>query len=279
MKKLSLLFCAFALIGFVMVGCNDDDDPTVNQSPSISDWSVNGMTMDMTSGSHSPSDSIVFTFLASDNEGLKNLMITEDVSGSSGTTTLKDEALNGGSSTISYIYIVDSSATDGATITLTFTITDDGSLAEKDLADETTSKTYVITVEVVASTTDLSAEQDFEFKRVGGTAGTGLSTFGLAWTSNTASAAIVKRDSAIKLVVLAASDYTSITTQEALKAKVDSATAVDDYQGVSSSSSGTYDDVIATINGSTYYMLHVTTGTVSTDSLGTTISIVGKYKN
>ncbi|MBL4655324.1 MAG: hypothetical protein JKY33_05830, partial [Bacteroidia bacterium] len=164
MKKLSLLFCAFALIGFVMVGCNDDDDPTVNQAPSISDWTINTVS-GLTSGNHSPGDTVMVMFLASDNEGLKNLMITEDVSGSSGTTTLKDVALSGGSSSIMYNYVVDSSATDGANITLTFTITDDGELAEKGLADETTSKTYVITVEVVATTTDLSAEQDFEFKR------------------------------------------------------------------------------------------------------------------
>ncbi|MEZ4929495.1 MAG: hypothetical protein R2777_05735 [Chitinophagales bacterium] len=153
--------------------------------------------------------------------------------------------------------------------TYTFTLTDK--------ADEVATKSFSLTGTSGTTTTPLGSATPFTWQRVGGSAGTGLSQFGLSWTSNTSTSAIIA-DAADKLVVLSSSQWSSLTTQEDLQAAIDAGTGVAQYTGVSSQQNGTYDDVLGTKNGSNYYLIHVTSGQVSTSGSGTTITITGNYK-
>lgn len=151
----------------------------------------------------------------------------------------------------------------------TFTVTDRDGL----------SKEVSFTVTVDAGTSPLSAPQSFTWTRVGGAAGTGLAQFGLAWTSNSGTSAIVTTSANTTMVQLSASEWTSITTQEDLDAAINAGTAVSEYRGVSATANGTYDDVIAVNNNGDLFLLQVQSATVSTGGAGTTITIDGEYKN
>ncbi len=151
----------------------------------------------------------------------------------------------------------------------TFTITDkDGNTDEVN---------FNVTVE--AGTTPLGAATAFTWERVGGDPATGLAQFGLKWTSNSSTSAIVALDAGTKMVELAAADWTSFTTQEDLAAAISSGTAVTEYRGVSATASNAYNDVLGVSNNGTNYIINITQGTVGTSSAGTTITINGEYKN
>lgn len=160
-----------------------------------------------------------------------------------------------------------------AAYTYTFTVTDrDG---------ETNTRTLSVTsVESTAETTPLSSPNSFQWQRVGGTPGTGLSQFGLMWSSNSATSAIITTSAEVKLVILSTNDWTSLDTKEGLEAAVDAATGVTSYTGVSvTAPSQTYDDVIATRVNGEYYILRVESSTASSSAAGTTITVNGNYKN
>ena len=109
--------------------------------------------------------------------------------------------------------------------------------------------------------TALSAESNFVFRRVSQTDTSGLDQFGLTWTGNTGTplAAIISKGTASKLVVLASTDWASITTKEALMAKVDSAVDTAHFLGVDfDTPPNAFDLVIATISGGNYFILHIT---------------------
>lgn len=151
----------------------------------------------------------------------------------------------------------------------TFTVTDkDGNTDE-----------VSFTVAVDAGTTALSSPTAFTWERVGSNNATGLAQFGLKWTSNTSTSAIVAVDAATTLVELASGDWTSITTQEDLSTAIAAGTAVTEYRGVSATQNDTYDDVLGVTHNGTDYIIHITQGTVSTGGAGTTITITGEYKN
>lgn len=156
----------------------------------------------------------------------------------------------------------------GSTI-YTFTVTDkDGNTDEV---------SFNVTVE--AGTTPLGSATAFTWERVGGNPATGLAQFGLKWTSNSATSAIVALDAGTKMVVLGSADWTSFTTQEDLAAAISSGTAVTEYRGVSATANNTYNDVLGVSNNGTNYIINITQGTVSTGGAGTTITITGEYKN
>lgn len=150
-----------------------------------------------------------------------------------------------------------------------FTVTDkDG---------ETKEVSFEITVE--AATTPLSSPQSFTWERVGGNNATGLSQFGLEWSSNSSQSAIVTTDAATKMVDLGSSAWNTITTQEDLEASISGATGISQYTGVSVQQNDTYDDVLGVSHNGTDYLIHVTNGDVSSGSAGTTVTITGEYKN
>lgn len=135
----------------------------------------------------------------------------------------------------------------------------------------------VTVVEATGETSPLSDPQNFEWKRMGNQTGTGLSQFGLKWTSNTSSHAVVAVDGAT-MYELSSSAWQSITTHEELAAAIAAATSIEKYENVSSTSTKTYNDVLAVSYNNALYLLHITKGTVTTDNNGTHITINGQYK-
>ncbi len=127
----------------------------------------------------------------------------------------------------------------------------------------------------------ISEEADFEFQRIGGNIATGLDKFGLSWTQNNSNLkAIIKTISTTKMIVLDASKFDSITTQEELKEEVDNADAIQEFTGVSvDQTMVNYDFVIATEVEGKYYLLNITSSTARVNSTsGVTATIYGVYK-
>jgi len=129
--------------------------------------------------------------------------------------------------------------------------------------------------------TALSEAANFEWKRVGGSDGTGLEKFGLAWTDNTSTVAIIKTDNKTKMVKLDADQWNKMETKDQLKEAVDKGTDIVEYKEVSSTQGKTYDHVLAVnVKGEgVYYLIHVTNGKVVSETSGTTITINGQYKD
>lgn len=138
---------------------------------------------------------------------------------------------------------------------------------------------FNLTVEAAA--TPLDGEEDMEWQRVGGNAGTGLDMFGLKWTSNVKEVmAVIQKDGADKLVQFESTYWDGITTKEELMAAVDAMEDLGDdgYRGVSAEANDDYDDVLGVKLGEEYFILHITNGTVEVDPVtGTTITITGMY--
>ncbi|HYG37091.1 MAG TPA: hypothetical protein VD908_00665 [Cytophagales bacterium] len=261
MKKISVnyLLVLFCLAGIGMLSsCNPED--IVKLGPTIE--LVNPPAEEQEAGAE-----IDFTVEVSASENIKSITIIEKI-GSSSTTVDGYPIESGFNSKTGHLFVFDYTVPNAESVELTFKVTDKNG--------KEASESHTITI--AASDTELAAAAAFEWKRVGSAAGTGLEAFGLAWTSNTTTSAVIKKG-ADKLVVLAAADWTSITTKEALKAKVDAAADVTDYRGVSAEASGSYNDVIATKKGDVYYLINITKATVTTPSAGTTIVITGNSKN
>lgn len=146
--------------------------------------------------------------------------------------------------------------------------------------DGTNSKSVsfnVTVVEATGETSPLSSAQDFSWERTGGGTGTGLSQFGLKWTNNTSSHAVVAVDGAT-MYKLNSSAWQNITTHEDLSDAISTATSITKYEGVSVTASNTYDDVLAVTYNNAMYLIHITKGTVSTSGQGTNVTISGEYK-
>jgi hypothetical protein len=170
--------------------------------------------------------------------------------------------------TLTVTATVGASVTAGTVVEISFVLAD----AYK----QSTKKKYIL---AKAATTPLSEAKSFEWKRVGGAAGTGLETFGLSWTDNTTNNAVIRKG-ATKFVELTPAQWTSITNKEALKTAIDAATNIDKWEKVSATdASKTYDLALGTIKDNKYFLIHVTKSTVTVTDVGSTISITGHYKD
>lgn len=141
------------------------------------------------------------------------------------------------------------------------------------------SVSFDITVNEALSTTALSDPIPFTWLREGGSAGNGLDQFGLKWTENSSSSAIVAIDNATSMVNLGSVAWIDLQTKGDLNAAIADGNSITTYQGVSVTANGTYDDVLGVTHEGINYILHITGGTVTTGSAGTTIAISGQYKN
>jgi hypothetical protein len=250
---LSLLF----LIGFT-TSCGEDSEE-VDTLPTLTDA---GSSTEITVGAKAniKASVIANSKIEKIEVLLNNATKTTKTSGFTNTTS------------DNFVYEYQSETADaGKTLTFSVKVTDK--------KGKFTSKDFAVTVK--AATTDLSAEADFTWIREGGAAGTGLTAFGLSWTENTSSVAIIKKG-AKKLVKLTGAQYTSITTKEGLKTAVDAAADVADIRDVSvTDANKTYTDlVIATVtNDDKYYILKINSSKVETGTAGTKVTIAGKSKN
>lgn len=148
----------------------------------------------------------------------------------------------------------------------------------EDKLGTTRSVTFDVTVEASESNTPLTDPQNFTWYRAGGGVGTGLSQFGLKWTSNSTTSAIIAINEGTKMVTLTNNDWVIIATQEELGIAVDNGTEITQYTGVSVQQSGTYSDVLGVDYNGTYYILKIEQSTVTTSDSGTNVTILGEYK-
>jgi hypothetical protein len=268
-------YLAFALAGmFALTSCEDDTETTLGPSLLVSEM-----------GSGASSDAITInlgetlSFAIDARKGETDMeTFAISISGVNtvnpiptslqGNTFPYDIANADDETYIDTVLFVNAGANLGTTI-YNFTVTD------KDGNTDVVS----FTVLVESATTALSAASAFTWERVGGAAATGLAQFGLAWSSNSSTSAIVALDAATKMVELSSTDWTSMTTQEGLTAAITAGTAVTEYRGVSATANNTYDDVLAVSHNGMSYILNITQGTVTTGANGTTITITGEYKN
>jgi hypothetical protein len=149
---------------------------------------------------------------------------------------------------------------------------------------ESSSASVKVTFESAAPS-PLSAAKELEWVRDGGDA-TGLSDFGLAYTSNAGSAApfhaIIKKNANTKLVELTPAQWSSIATIEDLKAAVDAADGKDDYRGIRADATQSYNVVLAVdVDGKGIYkIIHITNAAASGGSKGGTKTVItGQYKD
>lgn len=164
-------------------------------------------------------------------------------------------------------------ATAPGTYSYAFIVTDEDGLKS----------TKTVEVTVAPATTQLAASEAFMWKRECGAAGTGLDKFGLKWTNNTTTSAIVKKDAATKMVILQSSDWNNITTVEGLAAAITAGSDITQYDKVSvTAPTKTYDDVLGVMDGTgKVYMLHVTNSSVTTTGCtggAVTVTIDGEYR-
>ncbi|NEN23443.1 hypothetical protein G3O08_08010 [Cryomorpha ignava] len=154
--------------------------------------------------------------------------------------------------------------------TYSFTVTDDFGKTQ----------TVSFDVDVVSATTNLTDPMAFTWTRVGGADGIGLDQFGLKWTNNTTTSAVVAIDGETTMVSLASSEWTNIVTEEDLADAIATGAEITQYTGVSATADGTYNDVLGVTHDGKNYLLHITDGTVTTISGGgTSIVIDGDYKS
>lgn len=258
MRKTIKFFTIIALVATgLFTGCVEDvvdeNPPTISVTPSAD-------TTDVFIG-----DSIDFTLSLGSGNGLVSLKTLQSAAGveiTNGDLTFAGESSQAATVTVK----VTSDAADSAIITISFTVADGVSQAS-----ETRS------IRAIKKATALSAAKDFTWKRVGGNDATGLATFGLKWTSNSATYAIIKKD-ATKFVELDPTAWNTIKNLEDLKTAVNAATDMTQWEKVSATANKTYDYTLATIISEKYFLIHVTSSTVEVSSVGSTITINGGYK-
>lgn len=138
--------------------------------------------------------------------------------------------------------------------------------------------TVDFTVNVNPIESNLSEAMNFEWTRLAGAPGIGLDQFGLQWTNNSSTNAIVAVDDDTQLFSLPESAWNDISTQEELSSAIANGTSITQYTNVSVEQSGTYNDVLGVIHNDTEYLINVQQGTVTSVAGGTNITIAGQYK-
>jgi hypothetical protein len=120
----------------------------------------------------------------------------------------------------------------------------------------------------------------FQWEKVGGEMGTGLEEFGLFWQANNFSKSVnvnIKPIEDARLYILTPSDY-AINDLYTLNTRLESVGESTLYNGVSADYCADYNDVIATVYNGRTYLINITRGTVSSDSIGMRFVITGTYK-
>jgi hypothetical protein len=264
MKKTLNVFAILALVTFgIFTSCTEDIvDPAEKNPPTISITQPGTDSTTVFVG-----DSVNFEVSLNSDNGLKSLSVLSSASGV--VITNGDVTFSGTSfETVTVNVKITNAVAAGTIVVLSFVVDD----SEKSAS---TTK-YIFTK---AKLTPLSEAKSFEWIRAGGTPATGLEKFGLTWTSNSADLNAVIKKGATKFVELVPNDWTAITNIEGLKSAIDAATDMDKWEKVSAASaSKTYSLTLGTIKEGTYYLIHVTNSTASVSDIGTTVTVIGQYK-
>ena len=125
-------------------------------------------------------------------------------------------------------------------------------------------------------------EAAFEFRRDGANPATGgIEKFGLTMdTGGTVGNFVIRLTSGTRLVNLVAADWAGITTVEALKARIDAATAAPDNRiTFPMANAVNVNRVFGVVYNGEYFMLNVTNTTTGTGNVGTLNTVSGRYRH
>jgi len=266
MKNFKLILVLFAALGMTVASCSDDTATPVDTTPNINfKGGSNYISADATVVT---GENFVIGITASSNVNTgKNLTSVKYTVTSNNNIIMEQDSIF---SATSYNYDYGFSLANVGDAVFKFVVTDKNG--------ETNTISLTITAE--AGTTPLGAAEATLWERVGANAATGLSGFGLKWTSNLREVhAVIKKDVASKFVQLNSDSWTTFTTQEELVAAIDAAQGIEDFREISVEASATFNYVLGVINNGEYFMIHLTSSTVTVAPAGTTVKIFGESKN
>ncbi len=265
MKKLKFIMLFMVAIGLGLTSCSKTEDTTVDQSPNIN--FKGGGSYISASANVNVGEEFVIGITASSNSssGEKLTSVKYTVTANNSIVLEADSVFSATSYNVDYAFRMD----NAGEAVIKFIVTD----------KEGQTNSISLTITAVPNTTNLGTATDFTWERIGGAAGTGLSTFGLKWTANLKAVnAQIKKDGATKFVKLESSAWTSITTVEALEAAVASGTDMETFAEISVDANGSYDKVLATSYNGEFFLIHITSATVQVGGAGTTVRILGQSK-
>lgn len=275
-NKIFSLFLLATAVLFVTSCTKDEDDPILGPSLTVTE-SLSGST----GGSIEITQGAPLSFAWESRKGddnLKTFSLTQTGANVQfpAPTTYAGHELDysiSGSDKSTYVDTLafSSAGTNLGTTKYTFNVVDAGG--------QSRSVSFDVTVTEALSSSPLSDPVPFTWTRVAGADGTGLAQFGLKWTQNTSTSAIVAIDAATTMVNLGSIAWTDIQTKGDLNAAISDGSSIVKYQGVSATANGTYDDVLGVTYNDINYIIHITSSSVTTSGSGTTIAISGQYKD
>ena len=267
MKKISsILMISMLAVAVLFTSCNKDDDDD-DKRPVLTFNSADGYTT--SNKTVTVGEEITVGWVATANTSTsKKLSHFKAYIAATGMENqpLEDIELNDAS------YI-----TQGYVISAPFAGIFDIKAEVTDKAGETRSVFITITVvEDEPEETPLSAATPFTWHRVGNASGTGLAQFGLEWKNNTGSHITITPATGTKLVELAETDWTTITTQEELAAIVDAATGISKWEVIPTKVTFNYVIATKTAEGK-YFLINPTERTINPNDGGDR-TVTGQYK-
>lgn len=141
---------------------------------------------------------------------------------------------------------------------------------------------YTATINVTVGTPEVALTSDtFTWEKLGNNV-TGVSNFGLSWSHNTATNAVIIKattDGATKLVRLATASYAETTTDVELIGLIDGTEGIERFEEISVTATEDYDEVIGVVYNDDYYILDIQRAVVATvTGQGTKVTVTGEYK-
>lgn len=265
MKNFKLVMVLIAVLGLAITSCKKDDTTPVDQTPNL-DFKGGGSYISNNATVTVGEDFVIGITASSNGDSGEKLTSVKYTVTSNNVIVLEfDSVFSATSYNLDYVFRMD----NPGDAVFNFTVTD--KKGEK--------KSISLTITAELGTTPLGNAEDLYWERVGGAAGTGLSTFGLKWTSNLKMVnAQIKKDGAAKFVQLSADAWTSLVTMEDLMAAIDAGTDMETFTGINVDANGTYDVVLATSYNGEYFLMHLTSSNISVDANGTTVKIYGQSK-
>jgi len=264
MKRLSfLMLAATVAASSLFVSCNSNDSSAANIA-------FDNVTNDLVQLTQGQTDYVVNATISS-SDNMKSVTVSQEIG------SLTNEVTKITSFSDKNNYHLSQTISNITTDCRIIVSVDNGVTTSRAL----TIKVYTDGGDVTPPVGSPLTTASFTWERSGTSAGTGVSDYGLSWTSNTASNATITAASGTKLVNLTTANWTGITTKEDLAAAIDGAASISQYTNVSVTSNQLYTDVLGVKTaGGVYYMINVTKSTVTSDAIkGTTITVTGQTKS
>jgi len=265
MKNIKLIFALTMALGLTFTSCKKDDEEKPDQRPSISFKGGNNYISEDATVTAGETFTIGINANSNTDSDSKLISVKYTITSNNAIVHEFDSVFKENSYSLDYNFTMN----NAGEAKIKFVVTDKvGEKAEISLT--------IISEE---STTDLGTSTDVFWERIGGNAATGLTEFGLKWENNLKEThAVIEKDGASKLVQLTAAEWSSITTVEALQAAIEAGTDLDDYRGISTTTPGNYEEVIATEFNGEYFIINLSNATIETGTNGTTVKIFGQSK-